>query len=206
MSRVSKDPEERRNELMDAAQLLFLSKGYEKTAVSDIVKQVNVAQGTFYYHFKSKADILDAVVDRFISVIESDLKAILENIDIDVVVRLNNAINKLVEITGSNQEIIDYLHQESNALLHDRIVTITMSRLVPLLAHTVEEGLQAGRFSVCHSFETVEMIMAALFWQFHQPGLLEDKMRQRRIKESMELILDRVLGVKKGSFKLFLAG
>ncbi len=202
MARVSKNPEERRNELMDAAQLLFLSKGYGNTAVSDIVKQVNVAQGTFYYHFKSKADILDAVVDRFISVIESDLATILEDIDIDVVIRLNSAINKLVEITGSNQEIIDYLHQESNALLHDRIVTITMNRLVPLIASAVEEGLQAGRFSVCHSFETVEMIMAALFWQFHQPGLHEDPKKYLRIKKSLEQILDRVLGVEPGSFSL----
>jgi AcrR family transcriptional regulator len=202
MPRVSKNPKERRNELMDAAQMLFLSKGYEKTAVSDIVRQVNVAQGTFYYHFKSKAEILDAVVDRFISVIESDLKTILENIDIDVVTRINMAINKLVEITGSNQEIIDYLHQESNALLHDRIVTITMNRLVPLLARTVKEGRHAGKFSLCHSFETVEMIMAALFWQFHQPGLHEDQKRRLRIKESLEQILDRVLGVEPGSFSL----
>lgn len=202
MTRVSKNPEERRNELMDAAQLLFLSKGYEKTAVSDIVKQINVAQGTFYYHFKSKAEVLDAVVDRFISVIESDLKTILEDIDIDVVVRINHAINKLVEITGSNQEIIDYLHQESNALLHDRIVTITMNRLVPLLARYVEEGLQAGRLSVSHSFETVEMIMAALFWQFHQPELHKDQNRYLRIKTSLEQILDRVLGVEPGSFSL----
>lgn len=202
MSRVSKNPEERRNELMDAAQLLFLSKGYEKTAVSDIVRQVNVAQGTFYYHFKSKAEILDAVVDRFVSVIEADLKTILDSTDIDVVIRVNSAINKLVEITGSNREIIDYLHQESNALLHDRVVTITMNRLVPLLARTVEEGLQAGIFSVCHSFETVEMIMAALFWQFHQPGLHEDQKRYLRIKTSLEQILDRILGVEPGSFSL----
>ena len=202
MPRISKNPEERRNEMMDAAQLLFLSKGYDKTAVSDIVKQVNVAQGTFYYHFKSKADILDAVVDRFISVIEADLKTILENTDIDVVLRINDAINRLVETTFSNREIIDYLHQASNALLHDRIVTITMNRLVPLLARTLEEGIRAGRFFVAYSFETVEMILAALFWQFHQPGLHDDEKKRFRIKISLEQILERVLGVETGSFNL----
>jgi len=202
MPRITKDPEERRNELMDSAQTLFLSQGYEKTAVSDIVKQVQVAQGTFYYHFKSKADILNAVVDRFISIIESEIKSILGNIDIDIVDRVNSAINKLVEITGKNQEIIDYLHQDSNALLHDRIISITMDRLVPHLAKTVEEGVLAGRFFVAYSFETVEMIMAALFWQFHQPGLYEDKERCLRIQTSLEQIIDRSLGVEPGSFKL----
>jgi AcrR family transcriptional regulator len=51
--RVTKDPEIRRKELMDAAEKLFLEHGYEETAVSDIVKKTGVAQGTFYYYFKN---------------------------------------------------------------------------------------------------------------------------------------------------------
>ncbi len=49
MVRISKDPEERKNEIVDAAEELFVTKGYEKTSISDIVKKVGVAQGLFYY-------------------------------------------------------------------------------------------------------------------------------------------------------------
>jgi AcrR family transcriptional regulator len=59
--RVTKDPEIRRKELMDVAEELFLENGYEETAVSDIVKKAGVAQGTFYYYFKSKETKLDAI-------------------------------------------------------------------------------------------------------------------------------------------------
>jgi hypothetical protein len=47
MTRIVKAPDERRSELIATAQQLFYTKGYERTSVSDIVKAVGVAQGTF---------------------------------------------------------------------------------------------------------------------------------------------------------------
>lgn len=46
MKRISNDPEERRLELIDAAERLFIERGYEHTAISGIVKELNIAQGT----------------------------------------------------------------------------------------------------------------------------------------------------------------
>ena len=48
MTCTVKDPETRRSELINAAEELFLANGYEETAVSDIVRKIGVAQGTFY--------------------------------------------------------------------------------------------------------------------------------------------------------------
>ncbi|NLT11973.1 MAG: TetR/AcrR family transcriptional regulator [Clostridiaceae bacterium] len=57
MMRISKSPHERKQEIIAAALELFLSQGYEKTSVSMIVDHVGVAQGLFYYYFKSKEDV-----------------------------------------------------------------------------------------------------------------------------------------------------
>jgi len=57
MTRIVKAPDVRRSELIACAQRLFYSKGYENTSVSDIVNEVGVAKGTFYYYFKSKQAI-----------------------------------------------------------------------------------------------------------------------------------------------------
>ena len=65
MARISKPPEERRQELIETARELFMSQGYEKTMVGDIVRQVGVAQGLFYYYFRSKQDIFLAVINQF---------------------------------------------------------------------------------------------------------------------------------------------
>ena len=64
MTRVTKDPEERKKEIMMAAFQLFATKGFQETAVSDIVKKVGVAQGLFYYYFKSKEEVLEAVMEN----------------------------------------------------------------------------------------------------------------------------------------------
>ena len=64
MARITKEYYERKNEILDAAQELFLTQGYEKTSVDNIIKKVGVAKGTFYYYFKSKEDLLDKLVKR----------------------------------------------------------------------------------------------------------------------------------------------
>lgn len=53
--------EQRREQLLRAATDVFLELGYDKTRISDIVARANVAQGTFYLHFASKADAYLAI-------------------------------------------------------------------------------------------------------------------------------------------------
>jgi AcrR family transcriptional regulator len=70
--RVTKVPEERKQELIDTAERLFLEKGYEQTTVADIVREIEVAQGTFYYYFSSKEEILEAIIEKDITALEAD--------------------------------------------------------------------------------------------------------------------------------------
>lgn len=64
--RITKDPEIRRQEIIDAARELFILKGYEKTSIDDIVRHINVAKGLFYYYFPKKEAILSAIADQFV--------------------------------------------------------------------------------------------------------------------------------------------
>jgi AcrR family transcriptional regulator len=52
-----------RNDIVEAADRLFYRQGYEHTSFSDIADAVRISRGNFYYHFKSKDEILDAVID-----------------------------------------------------------------------------------------------------------------------------------------------
>src|SRR5438046_10737727 len=60
-----KPAEMRLDELMDAAQKLFIAKGFDATTISDIVQDAQVAKGTFYLYFASKNEILTALRERF---------------------------------------------------------------------------------------------------------------------------------------------
>ena len=70
MARITKPPEERRKEFVDTARDFFIENGYEKTQMIDITKKLNVAAGTIYHYFKSKTELLYAVIDE-----ETDEKA-----------------------------------------------------------------------------------------------------------------------------------
>lgn len=61
-----KSPEERRDDLMNAAQRLFLENGPASTTINQITSAADVAKGTFYLYFSSKEDVLAALSERFI--------------------------------------------------------------------------------------------------------------------------------------------
>lgn len=52
-----------REQIIKAADQLFYSQGFEHTSFADIAAAVKLSRGNFYYHFKTKDDILDAVID-----------------------------------------------------------------------------------------------------------------------------------------------
>lgn len=52
-----------RNEIVDAADQLFYEQGFEHTSFSQIAEAVGISRGNFYYHFQSKDEILDAVIN-----------------------------------------------------------------------------------------------------------------------------------------------
>jgi len=69
--------QKRRGELLTAACELFAAKGYEKTNVSDIAARAGVSQGTVYWYFKSKDELLLAVFEDWLAGLAQDYAAIV---------------------------------------------------------------------------------------------------------------------------------
>jgi len=55
---------ETRENIVEAADVLIYQRGYENTSFADIAGHVRISRGNFYYHFKTKDEILDAVIDE----------------------------------------------------------------------------------------------------------------------------------------------
>ncbi len=62
----TKPPEVRLDELMGAAEALFLEKGVDATTISEITEAAGVAKGTFYVYFPSKQEMLMALGERYV--------------------------------------------------------------------------------------------------------------------------------------------
>ena len=200
--RVTKVPEERKQELVDTAERLFLEKGYEQTTVADIVREIEVAQGTFYYYFSSKEEILEAIIEKDITALEENVRQIMSREDVNAAIKLNAVVNSIIGISASRKEIMDYLHEESNAVMHEKMERHTIERLVPLMARVVAQGTESGIFDVQYPTESVEFLLASLVYFFHHPEIFADPMRREKMQGSLETILGRTLAAKDYKFIL----
>ena len=67
--RVTKEPEVRKQEILDTALKLFGENGYEKTSIADIAKAIGVAQGLCYRYFPSKEALFDCAIAQYADVL-----------------------------------------------------------------------------------------------------------------------------------------
>ena len=62
--RTVKDPDTRKQEILSGALLVFAQKGYDKTTISDIARELGISQGLCYRYYASKEEIYDAAVEE----------------------------------------------------------------------------------------------------------------------------------------------
>ncbi len=62
--RTKEDALATRTSLLDAAERLFQAKGVSRTSLNDIAVEAGTTRGAIYWHFKDKADVFNAMMDR----------------------------------------------------------------------------------------------------------------------------------------------
>jgi AcrR family transcriptional regulator len=200
VKRVVKDPNIRREELVDIAEELFLENGYEETPVSDIVKKAQVAQGTFYYYFESKDEILDAIVDRYLNEFVRDAGEQVKRDDISAVEKMISFFKTGSRFSVGRKKLVNYLHEEKNALLHLKIEQKGSALIVPLLTDVIEQGAREGLFKTKYPRETALLILGCQDSLFDIEHFSEKTAEEKkRTVEAAFNIIERVLGVEQGS-------
>nr|WP_235603336.1 TetR/AcrR family transcriptional regulator [Thermoanaerobacter sp. YS13] len=79
-----------KEKIFKAAIKTFSKSGFYKTTMEEIAENAGVAKGTLYYHFKSKDDILEFLIDEGIKILKQEA--------IEEIGKLNNAVEKLRKI------------------------------------------------------------------------------------------------------------
>jgi AcrR family transcriptional regulator len=201
--RVTKDPEVRRKELIDAAEELFRDKGCEETSVSDIVKKVGVAQGTFYYYFKSKDGILDAVLDHYLrDHLELTVKGIIADGSLDAMQKLQRVIDATLTFQTGKKNMIEFLHSDKNLVSHQKYMVKVRDTFVPLITQLLEEGMDEGLFVVPYPRETVELLLVMFAYLHDAVALSPPGTDYDRKLKAAENIAVKLLGLKEKSLTL----
>lgn len=196
--RIVKDADERKNEILDVSEKLFAQKGFDGTSISDIIEIVGVARGTVYYHFKSKEDIMNALIERLIIRLLATAREIAADKSMPVFERLFKTLMSLNATDGA--ALTDHMHKPQNALMHQKSKQALLEGIPPILTEIVEDGIKENLFNTPYPYESVEMIIAhvnTVFDNYIDDLPMEERMR--RI-EAFIFNLDRLFGAKPGSF------
>ncbi len=198
--RVVKEAEERKNEILDAAEQLFGQKGFDGTSTNDILDKVGIARGTLYYHFKSKEEIMDALIERYNASLLSMARGIAADKSIPVVERIVRVVNALNISGGSNKEIMEHIHKPQNALMHQKIQKVILNGVTPILTGIIKEGIEQGLFSTPFPYECMEMIIAYANTVFDDD--MVEMTNEERASRMQAFIFnaERLLGAESGSF------
>ncbi len=199
-----KDGEVRRQEILVAARELFVKKGYEQTSVNDILKIVDIAKGTFYYYFASKAEVLEAIILDIVEEGAKRAEMILKDKSIPLVNRIMMAIMaQAPEFEGSDM-IKEELHKVENAKLEQLYLRAMLRRMTPVLQEPISEGIDRDIFHMEYPTECIESILLLGHMMF-DCDVFQWKMEDYPRKIHAFLCnVEKMLGTKEGELKEFL--
>lgn len=181
----------RKHELLDIAYKMFIIKGYDNTSVDEIIKEANIAKGTFYYYFTSKEEMLDLVINDMIDK-EIVIAGKFIKMQIPIEQKFIGIITSL-RPTDNEINIANALNSETNVKMHIKYKNKLVESATALLKEVVLEGIDKGIFSCNNIEERIRIILIMSNELFDN---------QKFNKKDVEVFIDateKILGAKEGS-------
>lgn len=186
-----KKGEKRKQELLKIAYNMFLTQGYENTSVDEIIEKARIAKGTYYYHFQSKEQMLEEVIDMMIDSETEMAKQIIAT-DIPVPQKIVGIIASM-KPSEAEQPIKNTLFQPENVLMHHKVRKKLIDTLTPLLSEVVKEGVDDGIFECDNIPERVKMLLIISDSTFN-----EGTFSERDISVFIDMT-EKLLGAENGT-------
>lgn len=186
-----KKGEKRKKELLKIAYDMFLAQGYENTSVDEIIERAQIAKGTYYYHFQSKEQMLEEVIDMMIDS-EAKMAEQIITMDIPVPQKIVMMITSM-KPTEAEQPIKNALFQPENVLMHHKVRKKLITVITPLLSEVIKEGVNEGIFECDNITERVKMLLIISDGTFNEGSFSE-----RDISVFIDMT-EKLLGAENGT-------
>ncbi|MBB2182927.1 TetR/AcrR family transcriptional regulator [Lachnospiraceae bacterium MD1] len=196
--RVIKEYDERRSEIIDTAEQLFETKGYDKCTVNDILKKVGIAKGTFYYYFKSKEEVMDAIVAKYTDIITSRAEAVLQKKDMSPEEKLMDLFMAMRIEEKANSVELDSLHKPENALFHQKVLSQTVTAMAPILEKLIKEGNEKKVWHSKYPLQYMQIFLAASLTLLDEGIFVMDEDSKHSIMEALFSMLEKMLELPEG--------
>lgn len=206
--------DQRQEQILNLARQLFYTQGYENTSVQNIIDTVQIAKGTFYHYFKSKDELLEAMLQRETETILQALQETIQNPELNALEKLNALFKQAGLKKAESKETIILLARmfasPSNLKLRINSQRMVGERIQSLYSEIIAQGIQEKRFQTISAAGAAELILSLHFGlsdrlldlfleSLENPEVipqLESKVHH------YEYAIERILGLKAGSIQL----
>jgi AcrR family transcriptional regulator len=214
MTRIVKDNEVRRKEILDVAQKLIYSKGYEQMTIQDILDELHISKGAFYHYYTSKQALLEALVEHIQDQMELFLVPIIRDPELPAIVKLQRFIDTSARWKTERKSfllvILRTWYMDKNALFRQKMQAAMVKRTVPLLTKVIGQGIQAGDLNAIYPDQVSEVVLSLLLgvgeafagYLLSSESEYRDPQRIERTVAAYTDALERVLGAPSGSITL----
>jgi AcrR family transcriptional regulator len=220
MARIVKEKEyvARRNEILDVAQRLVYSKGYEQMTIQDMLNDLDISKGAFYHYFDSKGAVLEALVERMVVVeVIPLLTPIVQDSHLTALEKLNRYFDTAVRWKTAKKtfmlELLRVWLADENAIVRQKLFAMSVKRVTPLLTEIIRQGIQEGVFKTAYPDQVCHVILYVL--QGLSETIIELLISSETNHDSARIesgvtvyiaaltdALERVLGTPKGALHL----
>lgn len=163
MVRVVKSPKIRFAELLDCAQRLFFSRGYDNTTVNDIINEAGLSKGAFYHYFDSKSALLEALAVRMAQDCMVELQPILDDPKLGSIGRLNGLFSGSrrlkIEYAPHIRKTFEVIFRPENIVLFHRMDQAVTAVVTPVVAEILRQGAEEGVLDAPDPLAFAEMLM-----------------------------------------------
>lgn len=188
--------DERKVQIINAAEDVFTKKGFDQARMDDIAEETGLSKGTLYLYFKSKDDLIIAILDRMI---QREFKQ-LENLDQDGM-SATETIWKLTDLLTKDVlgwlRLIPIVYQFLALAFRNKYVQLALkkyiNRYLDILVPIIQRGVEAGEFRQVDTREVAiamgAMIEGTLLLWVYDRSIVEP---QYHIRSGMKLLLEGV--------------
>ncbi|HSM33481.1 MAG TPA: TetR/AcrR family transcriptional regulator [Anaerolineae bacterium] len=203
---------DRREAILDVAERLIRTVGYERTSIQAIQDELGISRGAVYHYFGSKEDLLEAVVERMAGAIGQALQPILDDADLSA----DEKLRRVFLVAGRWKterrdlvlELLGVWMSDANAVARVKLSRTAIDHILPVLVTIVRQGVEEGVFAVDSAPHTARVLMDVLQGAGEMTGELLVAHRSgaiamgavRETFDAYETAVERILGLPSGSF------
>jgi AcrR family transcriptional regulator len=182
-------------DIADAAYHLFIDKGFQETAIDEIVKNAGVAKGTFYLYFKDKYDIIDRIIlNKSSGILREALEYTLEKELDDFTDKIICFIDYIIEYLKINKKLLRLIYKNLSWGLYNKALTNpNQSKEMNEISNLLLRDMEMKGKDTSEIAETVFMIVELTGSVCYSAIVLEEPGNMDRMKPILFKMIKKML-------------